>query len=80
MVDPARFDIEVGRGIARKDAEKQLWLVEGYQLQNMLYWSDTLGQSLPKEIRDRFANFVYAGEATSPFETGGQNEIIDDEA
>jgi hypothetical protein len=35
-VDPANFDIEIGRHYARKDAEKQLWQLEGYLLQNAL--------------------------------------------
>ncbi len=36
-VDPANFDAEIGRKIARKQAEDQLWLLEGYLLQNKLY-------------------------------------------
>ena len=32
-VDPAGFDIEIGREICRRDAEETLWLVEGYRLQ-----------------------------------------------
>jgi len=35
-VDPANFVLEVGREWARKDAERQLWQLEGYILQNVL--------------------------------------------
>lgn len=31
-VDPANFDIEIGRKVAREDAENQLWQLEGYRL------------------------------------------------
>lgn len=36
-VDPANFDIEIGRKVARQDAVNQLWELEGYLLQNRLY-------------------------------------------
>jgi Phage protein (N4 Gp49/phage Sf6 gene 66) family len=32
-VDPANFDLEIGRKIAREDVKKQLWQLEGYRLQ-----------------------------------------------
>lgn len=32
-VNPANFDIEIGRQLAREDAENQLWQLEGYVLQ-----------------------------------------------
>lgn len=32
-VDPANFDLEIGRKIAREDAENQLWQLEGYRKQ-----------------------------------------------
>lgn len=32
-VDPKNFDIELGRKVAREDAENQLWKLEGYRLQ-----------------------------------------------
>ncbi len=35
-VDPANFVLEVGRQIARENAEHQLWGFEGYLLQNKL--------------------------------------------
>jgi Phage protein (N4 Gp49/phage Sf6 gene 66) family len=35
-VDPANFDIEIGRSLCREDAERQLWTLEGYVLQSML--------------------------------------------
>jgi hypothetical protein len=35
-VDPANFDLEIGRKIARADVEKQLWQLEGYLLQQKL--------------------------------------------
>ena len=36
-VDPANFDIEIGRKVAREDAENQLWKLEGYLLQQKLH-------------------------------------------
>ncbi|MBD2489030.1 Gp49 family protein [Aulosira sp. FACHB-615] len=36
-VDPANFDIEIGRRVARENAENQLWQLEGYVLQNKLH-------------------------------------------
>ncbi|MFN6572407.1 Gp49 family protein [Dendronalium sp. ChiSLP03b] len=36
-VDPANFNIEIGRKVAREDAENQLWQLEGYLLQNRLH-------------------------------------------
>ncbi len=32
-VDPANFDLEIGRKIARESVEHQLWQFEGYRLQ-----------------------------------------------
>lgn len=32
-VDPANFDIEIGRKIAKESVEHQLWQLEGYRLQ-----------------------------------------------
>lgn len=36
-VDPANFDLELGRKYARENAISQLWALEGYLLQNRLY-------------------------------------------
>jgi len=36
-VDPANFDLEIGRKVARQDAETQLWRLEGYRLQWLLF-------------------------------------------
>lgn len=33
-VDPSNYDEEIGYEIAMKDIEKQLWMLEGYLLQN----------------------------------------------
>lgn len=33
---PANFDMELGRKIAREDARKQIWALEGYALRNKL--------------------------------------------
>jgi hypothetical protein len=35
-VDPANFDIELGRKYAREQVENKLWELEGYLLQNLL--------------------------------------------
>lgn len=32
-VDPANFDVAIGRKVAREDAANQLWELEGYRLQ-----------------------------------------------
>lgn len=32
-VDPANFDLDIGRRVARKDASNKLWQLEGYLLQ-----------------------------------------------
>lgn len=36
-VDPKNFDIEIGRKVAREQAEHKLWELEGYMLQNILH-------------------------------------------
>ena len=36
-VDPKNFSFEIGRRVARKNAEDQLWQLEGYLLQNQLH-------------------------------------------
>ena len=33
VVDPANFDLDIGRAVARQDASNKLWLLEGYLLQ-----------------------------------------------
>lgn len=33
-VDPNNYDETIGYNLARKDIEKQLWMLEGYLLQN----------------------------------------------
>ena len=42
-VDPRNFDIQIGRMYAREDAENQLWMLEGYMLQNKLYQESLKG-------------------------------------
>jgi hypothetical protein len=32
-IDPANFDLEIGRKVAREDAASQLWQLEGYRKQ-----------------------------------------------
>jgi hypothetical protein len=32
-IDPANFDLEIGRRVARQDASNQLWKLEGYRKQ-----------------------------------------------
>ena len=46
-VDPNYFDIELGRKYAREDASNQLWLLEGYLLQNKIH-NETLCKSNTK--------------------------------
>lgn len=38
-IDPALFDVEIGRKVARENALHQLWQLEGYLLQMDLYRS-----------------------------------------
>jgi hypothetical protein len=40
-VDPANFNIEIGKKVAREQAENKLWELEGYLLQNKLYKETT---------------------------------------
>lgn len=37
VVDPANFDMEIGKKISRENAIDQIWLIEGYLLQEELY-------------------------------------------
>jgi Phage protein (N4 Gp49/phage Sf6 gene 66) family len=37
VVDKHNFDLEIGRIVARKDAERQIWQIEGYRLQDELF-------------------------------------------
>lgn len=37
VVDPANFNIEIGRQVARQNVENQLWQLEGYRLQWKLF-------------------------------------------
>lgn len=41
-VDPANFDIAIGRKVALENAKNQLWQLEGYRLQWKLYESGVL--------------------------------------
>lgn len=42
-VDPANFDLEIGRRVAREDAANQLWKLEGYRKQLELYQASKAG-------------------------------------
>lgn len=48
-VDPINFDHEIGRQVARKHAESQLWGFEGYLLQQRLHDSKVLENGDPVE-------------------------------
>ncbi len=37
-VDPANFDLVIGRKIAKDNAKEQLWQLEGYLLQTKLHY------------------------------------------
>jgi hypothetical protein len=45
-VDPANFDLQIGRRVAREQAENKLWELEGYLLQNKLYQEKIKWESL----------------------------------
>ena len=49
-VDPANFDLEIGRQLARKDAEKQLWQLEGYRKQLELFTQSATVQERPPHL------------------------------
>jgi hypothetical protein len=41
-VDPSNFNLEIGRRVARKKVEDQMWLLEGYKLQEELFKAGVL--------------------------------------
>lgn len=41
-VDPANYSEEIGTEIVKKRIENQLWQLEGYLLQDKLYWQGVL--------------------------------------
>ena len=41
-VDPTNFNIDIGRSVARENAEEQLWELEGYLLQHKLMTASNL--------------------------------------
>lgn len=45
-VDPKNFVLEIGRDIAKKDAINQMWLLEGYLLQNRMHEEKTNWEGL----------------------------------
>lgn len=36
VVDPKKFDFEIGKEIARKNAVEKIWEIEGYRLQSLI--------------------------------------------
>lgn len=40
-VDPANFNLQVGRNLAKRDVERQLWQFEGYRKQLEVYGRQT---------------------------------------
>lgn len=42
VVDKRYFNLDIGRKVARQNAENQLWQLEGYRLQQRLYDSGVL--------------------------------------
>ena len=49
-IDPANFDLEIGRQVARKDTEKQLWQLEGYRKQLELSTQSATVQERPPHL------------------------------
>jgi hypothetical protein len=47
-VDPAEFDLELGRKYALADATNQIWPLEGYLLAQNMYEATCTWKSLPK--------------------------------
>jgi hypothetical protein len=41
-VDPAEFDLNLGRKYAFEDAFKQIWALEGYLLAEKMYWDSLI--------------------------------------
>lgn len=53
-VDPAEFDLNLGRKYAFDDAFKQIWALEGYLLAEKMYWERAVPVAtnpLPKNSR-----------------------------
>jgi Phage protein (N4 Gp49/phage Sf6 gene 66) family len=53
-VDPAEFDLNLGRKYAFDDAFKQIWALEGYLLAEKMYWERAIPVAtnpLPKNSR-----------------------------
>lgn len=44
-VDPANYDAEVGRDIARRNAVEKVWQLEGYLLQERLFREECLAEA-----------------------------------
>ena len=49
-VDPENFDLEIGRQLARRDVEKQLWQLEGYRKQLELFTQAATVQERPLHL------------------------------
>ena len=49
-VDPANFNLEIGRQVARRDAESQLWQLEGYRKQLELFMQSATVQERPSHL------------------------------
>jgi len=57
-VDPANFDIEIGRKIAREQVEHKLWQLEGYLLQQQLPTSVNVTQIVQDVVNSNFTGIV----------------------
>ena len=46
VIDPANFDIEIGRKVAKENAEHQLWQLEGYlkqlEIAGLISWTPSI--------------------------------------
>lgn len=80
-VDPANFDLDKGRAIARKDAEQQLWQLEGYLLQHRI--AGTAAMSAAINLGETVMRFLDTARSLDGFSNflgrvqTGENSYVD---
>lgn len=70
VVDPTRFDLEIGRKVAREDAANQIWKLLGYLRQQQMYddamesecdKTDSIGLSLTTTFIRSYCGLILSG-------------------
>ena len=72
-VDPANFDLEIGRKFARENAANQLWQLEGYRLQLEVGPLESTSE-LQKPLTEREQALFFVGLLTG---SGREEEAVD---